>query len=93
MLVDICEKCKTKLATEGKYCQFCKPSNLFIEKREVNPDDIGSPVTYIPTHAKGDASHKDCEHGTISSYNDTYVFVRFHSPNGQACNPKDLVWG
>lgn len=92
--MDICESCKTKIAVHGKFCQFCQPpSGQFIQGREVKPDDIGSPVTYIPNHANGDTSHKDCEFGTISSYNDTYVFVKFHSPNGQACRAENLVWG
>lgn len=64
-----------------------------IEGREVNDDSIGSPVTYIPPHAKGDASHPDAEQGKISSYNDSYVFVRFKSASGHACNPDMLVWG
>lgn len=68
-------------------------NKLFIQGKEVTQDDIGSPVTYIPPHAKGDASHPDAERGTISSFNDTYVFVRFHSPNGHACRPESLMWG
>ena len=68
-------------------------NKLFIQGKEVTQDDIGSPVTYIPPHAKGDASHPAAERGTISSFNDTYVFVRFHAPNGQACRPESLVWG
>jgi len=66
---------------------------LLIEGREVTDEDIGSPVTYIPPHAQGDASHEAAEHGSISSYNDTYIFVRFNAPNGQACKPDQLVWG
>lgn len=34
-------------------------------------------VRFIPNHAFGDRSHKDCEFGTVSSVNDKYVFVRF----------------
>jgi hypothetical protein len=67
--------------------------NLLIENKEVTEEDIGSPVTYIPYHAKGDINHKDVERGVISSFNDTYIFVRFKAPNGAACNPKNLVWG
>jgi hypothetical protein len=71
-----------------------KPMNkLLIEDIEVTDEDIGSPVTYIPPHANGDASHQDSQRGTVSSFNDTYVFVKFHSPNGQACKPEQLVWG
>ena len=93
ILVDLCTKCKKLLATHGNHCEFCLPSGLFIEGREVIGDDIGSPVTYIPPHANGDASHPDCDRGHISSFNDTYVFVRFNAPNGQACNPDQLRWG
>ena len=67
--------------------------NLEIEGKEVNDSDIGSPVTYIPPHAAGDASHPDAERGHISSFNDTYIFVRFNAPNGQACQPSMLRWG
>lgn len=57
-------------------------------------NNIGGNVTYVPTHAKGDCSHPDCERGHISSVNDVYVFVRFPGqPNGQACRPEDLVDG
>ena len=93
MLVDLCSECKTLLAVEGEYCQYCKPSGLFIQGREVRGEDIDSPVTYIPNHANGDASHPDAERGHISSFNDTYIFVRFRAPNGQACRPENLVWG
>jgi len=67
--------------------------NLKIENQNVTDSDIGSPVTYIPPQAEGDASHPAAERGTISSFNDTYVFVRFNAPNGQACQPSMLRWG
>jgi hypothetical protein len=66
---------------------------LFIEGREVSSEDIGSPATYIPRHAKRDASHPDSERGVISGFNERWVFVRFRGPNGQACDPNNLVWG
>lgn len=31
-----------------------------IQGRILTDSDIGNKVTYIPKHAKGDASHKDC---------------------------------
>lgn len=54
----------------------------------------GQYVTYVPYHAHGDITHKDCERGVVSSTNDTYVFVRFGtSITGQACKPDQLVHG
>jgi len=46
-----------------------------IEKIELIEEYKGSKVTYIPNHAKGNASHPDCEGGTISSWNDHFVFL------------------
>lgn len=66
---------------------------LFIEGIEVTEEHIGSPVTYIPQHAEGNASHPDSQRGHISSFNDTYVFVRYSAPNGAATRPENLVWG
>jgi len=51
------------------------------------------PVTYVPNHAHGNASHEDCEHGFVSSKNDTVVFVRFSGCTSQACDPENLVSG
>jgi hypothetical protein len=61
---------------------------------KLNECEPGMYVTYVPHHAKGNAGHPDCERGTISSKNDTYVFVRFgRSTTGQACDPSQLVRG
>ena len=65
----------------------------FIQGREVTEDDIDSPVTYIPTHADGNASHPDAQRGHISSFNETTLWVRFRSVNGESVNTRDLVWG
>jgi len=57
----------------------------------------GMEVLYVPHHAHGDKSHSDCEHGIVSSKNDTFVFVRYYHKNGglklhaQATDPNDLV--
>jgi hypothetical protein len=66
-----------------------------IQGRELKDSDKGSKVTYIPTHAEGNAGHKDCEGGTISSWNDSCVFVNYYGTEtkGQATYPEDLVWG
>jgi hypothetical protein len=41
---------------------------------------IGDPVTYKP--CKGDVNHS-VEHGTISSFNESYLFVRYRSACGK----------
>lgn len=61
----------------------------------------GMQVLYIPRHANGDPRHPDCEHGIVTSVNQTYVFVRYWRMNGSmgpelssypaATDPKDLV--
>ena len=57
-------------------------------------------VAYIPTHAHKDLSHKDVEHGTVSSVNEKYVFVKFdkqihnlgwNGATAKSCDPGDLV--
>ena len=64
-----------------------------IETIILTEEHIGSKVTYIPNHAYGNAGHKDCEGGTISSWNDTYVFVNYGKGTNAATRPQDLVWG
>ena len=54
---------------------------------------VGDPVTYVPNHANGDASHPDCERGHVSSIkpdDDKHVWVRFKSQNGERCNIENL---
>lgn len=53
----------------------------------------GMRVRYVPGHAHGDITHKDCEDGVVSSVNDRYVFVKFSQwqAGGSACDPYDLV--
>jgi hypothetical protein len=63
------------------------PSILNIE---ITEEHIGKPVIYIPNHYNGDPAQ--CESGTISSFNDTYIFVKFKGPNGQACKGENLIW-
>lgn len=56
-------------------------------------DDIGRSVIYIPGHVEGDETHKDCEHGILTSYNPNRAFVRYGSqPNAKATSFCDLVW-
>lgn len=42
---------------------------------EFKPDDS---VIYVPYHAHGDRTHKDCERGRVSSVTEHYVFVKFN---------------
>lgn len=57
-------------------------------------------VAYVPMHAHGDMKHKDVEHGTVSSKNHLYAFVKFDKQlskfgwdgtTSQSCDPSDLV--
>jgi len=66
---------------------------LKIENKKVTKKHIGAPVTYIPTHAEGNANHKDTQQGHITSASDLFVFVRFNGSTSQACRTEDLVWG
>lgn len=59
----------------------------------------GMRVAYMPTHADGDLMHPDVEHGTVSSVNSKYAFVRFdkqvskfgwEGTTSQSCQPSDL---
>lgn len=68
------------------------PKGKYIEKKELTEESVGSKVTYIPTHANGDASHPDAEGGTIKSWNDGGVFVDY-TRSVQRTNFNDLVWG
>ncbi len=64
-----------------------------IEGIKLTEESIGSKVTYVPSHVKGDASHPDCEGGTISLWNDFYVFVNYGKGTNAATKTEDLVWG
>ena len=64
-----------------------------IQQTELTEKHKMKPVTYIPTHAKGDAGHKDCDRGYITSWNNISVFVRYNGSTSAATDPKDLVWG
>lgn len=65
-----------------------------IENTELNIDKhYLNPVTYIPTHANGNAGHVDCEQGVIVKLNENTVSVLFcNSRTTQRTLPKDLVW-
>ena len=64
-----------------------------IEGINLAEDSIGSKVTYLPNHVDGDASHPDCEGGTISSWNAYYIFVDYGKGTCAATRSENLVWG
>lgn len=61
----------------------------------------GDTVIYVPTHAHGDTTHPDCEHGFVTSVSERTgtVFCKFYNKDGtlrtvansEGCNPADLV--
>lgn len=52
---------------------------------------IGMKVLYVPSHAKGDLTHKDVEKGVVTSKNEQYIFVRFGGDtHGKACSANNL---
>ena len=53
------------------------------------------PVTYVPGHVNGDASHKDCSLGVIvnTKTNGTVGVLYCKGRTVQQTKPEDLVWG
>ena len=62
----------------------------------------GERVKYIPTHAKGNRHHPDCETGVVSSTNKFVVFVKYDNADqimvtgdepytAAATSPEDLI--
>ena len=54
---------------------------------------VGDPVTYIPHHAHGNASHPDCEQGYVSTIKEDYediIWVRFKSACGECCDIENI---
>jgi hypothetical protein len=64
-----------------------------IENQELAESCKGDPVTYVPRHANGNASHKDAEHGIITRWNDKFIFVEYGTGTPKATQPELLVWG
>ena len=54
-----------------------------IDISKLTEADKGRNVTYHREFCKK-------EFGKLSSWNSTYVFVRFKGPNGEACLPEDV---
>jgi hypothetical protein len=62
-----------------------------IEK--ITNKDIGRKIKYIPYHAFGDINHKDCEEGTITSFNENYIFATFNrGVSSKACLKSNLIF-
>lgn len=58
-----------------------------IQGKILTEDDLGRNVTYNPRFGKR-------EFGKLSSFReDGAIFVRFKGPNGERCDPEDLIWG
>jgi hypothetical protein len=65
-----------------------------IKGKLVKESDYMSPVTYIPAHAKGNASHEDCKLGVLigaSKYGARVLYC--DSRTVQLTNFENLVWG
>ena len=77
-----CSRCSTH-----HYRNDPCPDALFIQRRQVKDTDIGELVTYV---VRGIG---DIKHGTIASFNSTYVFVDFGTGTNKAVSPCDLLWG
>lgn len=58
----------------------------------------GNSVRYAPPHAKvddkyyPDLSHKDCEDGVITSWNEEFVFVRYGSNTQSAATKRENLF-
>lgn len=65
-----------------------------IENRVLKPEDIYSPVTFVPGHVNGNAGHIDCEQGVLISWDINGVRVLYCKGRKiQRSDPKQLVWG
>ena len=42
----------------------------------------GEQVLYVPSHAKGNMDHQDCEIGIVSSSNGLVVYVKYYQIKG-----------
>lgn len=54
-----------------------------IDPKALTESDVGRNVTYHREYC-------DREHGTLTSWNEKFVFVRFKGPTGEACEPSDV---
>ncbi len=52
------------------------------------------PITYVPNHADGNASHPDCERGVLMGITEHGVrMLNCKTRTIQLTYPEDLVWG
>lgn len=81
-----------KIENQTKKTSSMNPSGHYIQGRELTEANIGDKVTYVPTHANGDCSHKDAEGGHIKSWNDGGAFIQYSGYVART-SFSDLVWG
>lgn len=102
--MDICKRCGCdKSLTIDKQCPLCRELDKYraqipemkIEGRVVDEKlDYLNKVTYVPTHAKGNAGHPDCEQGVIVGLSHSGIRVLYcNGRTVQVTDPQDLVWG
>lgn len=66
------------------------PESIVVQFWNSHQHTVGTPVLYIPRHAKGDVTHCDVERGLVSDANFQYSFINFG--NGpRAVLPSQLV--
>lgn len=51
----------------------------------------GTRVIYIPWHANGDSTHKDCQHGIVSSVQKNFVFVKYDTSYWKKTDPDESI--
>jgi len=68
-------------------------SDKIIKEEGHHTFSVGDKVTYIPTHAKGNAGHPDCEGGVITKITDHCIFVEYGTGTPQGTRKEDLVRG
>jgi len=56
---------------------------VVIDINRLTESDIGRTVIYEPNDSLLDF-------GRLTSWNETFVFVQFSGPGGEACNPEDV---
>ena len=63
-------------------------------KKKASDFTVGDPVTYVPNHANGDASHPDCKEGHVSTIKEGVedkIWVRFKAACGACCDIKNVL--
>jgi len=60
-----------------------------IDVNQLTEKDVGRNVIYDPAYVAPRLLAVR-EVGQLTSWNDTFVFVRFNGPGGEACVPEDV---